>query len=435
MEKHEAVWDAFPDHLVGVFRDLGEEGHFADVTIVSDDLIQMQTHKVVLSACSPVLKSLLVTNQHSNPMLYLRGIKHSELQALLKFMYNGETEVLEERINEFLTVANDLGVQITHCFSEEVLAKNERNHQKTSKELGNNFTPPQVMMTIDKSLTEKVSVEHEEHFSETENRIEKNVSLSEVVKLKEAGNNQIKSERWFCDQCESSYAYKSLYALENHKKVKHTNQIFLCDQCNFKSKHLRHLRFHIKSKHLEIRYPCEQCDYRATMKSKLKEHIQVKHEDGGYLCSECSYKAAQKAHLRRHFKSKHTVSAQKLKTDRWFCDQCGLSYTIIYNLEKHKKAIHKNQIFPCDQCDYKSNWADDLQRHIRSKHLGVKYSCDQCDYRATKKFNLKEHIQVKHEGGGYSCSECSYKAAQKSHLRRHFKTKHTISAQKLKTDN
>ena len=312
MEKHEAVWDAFPDHLVGVFRDLGEEGHFADVTIVSDDLIPIQTHKVVLSACSTVLKSLLVTNQHSNPMLYLRGIKHSELQALLKFMYNGETEILEERISEFLAVANDLGVQITHCFTnEEVSAKPERNHQKTSKEIVNNFSPPEVMMKIDNSLTKEVSVKHEE------NKIEKNIYLSEVVKLEETGTNQIKSEK---------------------------------------------------------------------------------------------------------------------KTKRWLCDQCESSYTIIYNLEKHKKAIHQNQIFLCDQCDYKSNWAVDLQTHIRSKHLEMRYRCDQCDYRATKKFNLKEHIQVKHEGGGYSCSECYYKAAQKTHLRRHFHTKHKDSAQKLKID-
>ena len=87
MEKRqEVMWAAFPDHLVGVFRDLGEEGHFADVTLVSDDLIQIKGHKIVLSACSPVLKTLLLNNPHSHPLLYLRGIKHFVLQALLKFM-------------------------------------------------------------------------------------------------------------------------------------------------------------------------------------------------------------------------------------------------------------------------------------------------------------------------------------------------------------
>ena len=53
-------WESFPNHLVGSFRDLLEEQHFADVTLVSDDQIQTKAHKVVLSACSPVLKTLLV---------------------------------------------------------------------------------------------------------------------------------------------------------------------------------------------------------------------------------------------------------------------------------------------------------------------------------------------------------------------------------------
>ena len=50
-ETYNIKWKAFPDHLVGFFKDLGEEGHFADVTLVSDDQIQTPAHKVVLSAC------------------------------------------------------------------------------------------------------------------------------------------------------------------------------------------------------------------------------------------------------------------------------------------------------------------------------------------------------------------------------------------------
>ena len=100
-EKYDLKWKTYSDHLVGVFKELGEEGHFADVTLVSDDQIQTKAHKVVLSACSPVLKTLMVNNPHSHPLLYLRGIKHFVLLALLKFMYNGEIEIFESEINEF----------------------------------------------------------------------------------------------------------------------------------------------------------------------------------------------------------------------------------------------------------------------------------------------------------------------------------------------
>merc|ERR1739838_315100 len=66
---------------------------------------------VVLSACSPVLKTLLVNNPHSHPLLYLGGIKQTELQAILKFMYFGETQIFENRINDFVSVAKDLEVK------------------------------------------------------------------------------------------------------------------------------------------------------------------------------------------------------------------------------------------------------------------------------------------------------------------------------------
>ena len=118
-------WKAYPDHLMQVFKELGEEGNFGDVTLVSDDQIQNKAHKVVLSACSPVLKTLLVNNPHSHPLLYLRGIKQTELQAILKFMYFGETQIFENRINDFVIVAKELEVKE---ISEEQEETEERKH-------------------------------------------------------------------------------------------------------------------------------------------------------------------------------------------------------------------------------------------------------------------------------------------------------------------
>ena len=110
-EKYDLKWKTYPDKLVGVFKELGYKGYFADVTLVSDDQFQTKAHRVVLSACSPVLKTLLVNNPHSHPLLYLRGIKQTELQAILKFIYFGETQIFEDRINDFVSVAKDLEVK------------------------------------------------------------------------------------------------------------------------------------------------------------------------------------------------------------------------------------------------------------------------------------------------------------------------------------
>merc|ERR1712183_1239433 len=136
-EKYDLKWKTFSHHLLETFKDLGEQGHFADVTLVSDDQIQTPAHKVVLSACSPVLKTLLVNNPHSHPLLYLRGIKQTELQAILKFMYFGETQIFENRINDFVSVAKDLEVKE---ISEEQEETEEDSDQRTNSNEHNDAT-------------------------------------------------------------------------------------------------------------------------------------------------------------------------------------------------------------------------------------------------------------------------------------------------------
>merc|ERR1719427_2231148 len=95
----------FQSQLQTILKELFTENTFADVTLVSDDQIQIPAHKFVLSDCSPVLKNLLLNNPHSHPLLYLRGVKQLELQSILQFMYLGEARIYQERINVFLDIA------------------------------------------------------------------------------------------------------------------------------------------------------------------------------------------------------------------------------------------------------------------------------------------------------------------------------------------
>ena len=44
-EHYNLKWQTFPKLLVGMFTDLGTEGNFADVTLVSDDQIQTKANQ------------------------------------------------------------------------------------------------------------------------------------------------------------------------------------------------------------------------------------------------------------------------------------------------------------------------------------------------------------------------------------------------------
>jgi len=93
------------------FRELRQDKDFFDVTLSCDEEQQLQAHKVILSACSPFFRNILRRNPHQHPLLYLKGVKYTDLQSVLNFMYHGEVNVAQEELNSFLAVAEDLRVK------------------------------------------------------------------------------------------------------------------------------------------------------------------------------------------------------------------------------------------------------------------------------------------------------------------------------------
>jgi len=109
-EKFCLRWNDFESNISSAFRELRDDKDFFDVTLACDDE-QLQAHKVIISACSPFFRNILRRNPHKHPLLYLKGVKYSDLQSVLNFMYHGEVNVAQEELNSFLAVAEDLKVK------------------------------------------------------------------------------------------------------------------------------------------------------------------------------------------------------------------------------------------------------------------------------------------------------------------------------------
>ena len=103
-------WSDFQASISQSFYELREEKELFDVTLACEDE-QIQAHKTVLSACSPFFKSVLKKNPHQHPLLYLKGIKYSDLLPILDFMYQGEVNIEQEHLNSFLEVADELKIK------------------------------------------------------------------------------------------------------------------------------------------------------------------------------------------------------------------------------------------------------------------------------------------------------------------------------------
>ena len=109
-EKFCLRWNDFERNIRSAFYDFKEEKEFADVTLACADG-QVESHKVILAASSPFFKRVLKKNPHSHPLIYLKSIKFSDVEAVLEFIYHGEVNVEEANLNTFLGVAEELEVK------------------------------------------------------------------------------------------------------------------------------------------------------------------------------------------------------------------------------------------------------------------------------------------------------------------------------------
>ena len=109
-EKFCLRWNDFEKNISGAFQEIRNDKDFFDVTVACEEG-QVSAHKVILSACSPFFKAVLRRNPHQHPLLYFKGIRHSEMAAVMDFMYQGEVSVAQEDLNTFLSVAEELKIK------------------------------------------------------------------------------------------------------------------------------------------------------------------------------------------------------------------------------------------------------------------------------------------------------------------------------------
>ena len=124
---------------------------FADVTLVTDDKKQIRAHRNILSAASPVFKNILqIDSNNTNPVIYLRGIQHSEMVSIMQFIYFGEARFYEQRMSEFLVVSKTLEIKnlTTAIEINDQKSSNEENIEKDvieDEDLDNNEDPASHM--------------------------------------------------------------------------------------------------------------------------------------------------------------------------------------------------------------------------------------------------------------------------------------------------
>ena len=204
-EKIFLKWDDFQENIASSIGVLREDQEFMDVTLVCEDGRQVDAHKVILAASSPFLKSLLGKNDHTHPMIFLRGVKSETLRALVHYVYFGKTSVLDENLEDFLNTGMELqikGLDEWKTFEEYgkttdddyITSFENLNKVESSEKMDNQATNCNATNILDKFTVGKKDVEKKDVKKYVEKKHFEN-RYAEPIERKNVEKNNFTSKR------------------------------------------------------------------------------------------------------------------------------------------------------------------------------------------------------------------------------------------------
>ena len=460
VETYNVSWGSYSDHVTAMLQELTASNEFADVTLVCADMVIIQAHKLVLSACSKFFQFILKEACHSDskPIIFLKGIHSTELGHLLQFMYRGETSFPEDTTNSFLNIANELQIK---AFSEDP-GGNIPSKEMDSVAENAPTAPPALPNVEHLSTLEQNSsyptINDEEDLSPFAKEFNIELTKDELQDLKYNEEKPIKAIKFNLSnsQKEGEKNHKEL-KIEERPPVKVDAELMkrlkvknYCDLCGFKSSidSRKHIRIHKITKH---KYKlCSNCEYIAPDKDKLNEHMKEAHQESSksstfifskdnskVKCDKCDFTTKNQRLLSHHTTMKHEehrrlkqlkdkfTIIEKESSRIYQCKTCEYENPHATNMKRHIETIHLDLTYPCDQCGYMGTRMQSLMHHINTVHeKQLSRSCKQCDEKFIHYEALRAHVDTVHLGISYNCKQCKSTFTRPGNLNKHVRMFH-----------
>ena len=251
-------WNDFKENVNSAFGRLRDDKEFTDVTLAYEDGRQMEAHKVILAASSPLFEQILQRSKHPHPLIYLGGFKSEDMMAILDFIYFGEAKVHQENLDSFLTMAEELKLKglAGQTSNGEVQKEEKPINTKEAEHKGQFFLQP----TAYRDVSNAPGTNHDaQEIVSTELSIPVQIggdlqTLEEKVKsMMERSNNRIRA------------------GTQTNGTPKHTRAA-ICKVCG-KEGLSHHIKDHIEVYHLEgISIPCDNCEKSFSTRQNLRNH-------------------------------------------------------------------------------------------------------------------------------------------------------------------
>jgi len=292
-EKYCLRWNDFESNISSSFKELRDEKELFDVWLSCDNgQVELPAHKLILSACSAVLKHLLRRKSGSGDrggcsshVLYLRGVQSQDLEYILNFMYNGEVSLAQDQLNSFLAVAEDLQIKgLTQNSSES-------NNPRPSASNSN--------------MTQKQS------FHRRTNQSKLNQRTSDHPVSEESYDDIEEVENIKCEPS-SNYEYSNQLVAQDDQSYEASDQMYQEDMTYQDQSGAGSLTTYIEE--VEGGFMCQLCSKIMKFKHDAKRHIKMQHAQSGNEQISCDYCSKTLKHhwaLGDHMRRIHGLSAKQ----------------------------------------------------------------------------------------------------------------------------
>merc|ERR1712142_285589 len=314
-EKFCLRWNDFESNISSAFRDLRDDKDFFDLTLACENDEKVQAHKVILAACSPFFHHVLRHNPHHHPLLYLKGIRHTDLMSVLSFMYHGEVNVAQEELNSFLAVAEELKIKgLTQSNSKEPDIRKEKPPPPLSKPRAtapkDNPTPP----------TSKPRTPTEDE-------------IQEITTIKSEPKDQPTTPT-IQSHTTGVVGQHRAFATEPNQVVAQVEEAEWDTSENYEYDQYNTETYEPGMDHSIGSSQAWNLDHEG-VDQQIESLIQ-KHPEGGYLCTACGHINISKKDLRRHVET-------HIDTPGYPCNFCGKQFKTRNSLNTHQSTKHREE--------------------------------------------------------------------------------------------
>jgi len=385
-------WNDFQSAATSSLGLLRNNTRFSDVTLVCEDGQQVEAHRVILATFSPFFHNILSRSPHTHPLIYMRGLKHIDLNALVDFLYHGEANVFQNNLDSFLSLAEELQIEGMMGLDTETQAK--VHNQPNKHEIDNKLSHGELVAPKDIKIEQSATIEEvvisppslcdfgDFTFisKKTEGRIvPKEATSSEIT---ESGN--------YNQELPVVATLENLDATIN-SMVEHTEDRFVrngaellvkkCKACG-KEGAINNIKDHIESNHITgVLHACDHCEKSCRTRTSLRIHNHNKHSEP---------KEVNKSIVFAQFNQEFPVVTDLNNLDE------TINSMIEHTEDRFVRSGAELQVKKCKACG-KEGAINNIKDHIESNHItGVLHACIFCEKSSRTRNALRKHVFKKH---------------------------------------